>query len=330
LFDWSVRPPLHRFPLIESNSVETVRQTIVRAFGARAFDLHKPETDFRAVVNCLSLRNLDLTFVGCTAASRVRLPEVDMVRQRFVLSGHGATTFGTRSETDSAKAVIVPAGTEAIYENSEASAQHILRIDASALRVKLSAMLGAWVARPIEFRAPTALAHPEQARLQRLVHHVIAEADVATGGPSDLALTQYEQSIMVCFLYAGHHNYSDALERRRPRPAARQLRRAEDYIAANATLPLTLEALAEVTDAGGLAVSHAFRATRGVSPLAFLEHVRLNHARHALEDSDDTTTVSGVARRFGFGRPSRFAELYRRAFGELPSATLVAARRRRC
>lgn len=329
LFDWSVRAPLHRFPLVDSRSVEVVRDTIVRAFGARALDLYHPDTDFRSVVNCLRLENLDLTFTACTTACRVRLPAVDMVRQRFALWGSSTTTFADTSEADRDKAVIVPAGAEATHDNSDGLAQHILRIDAAALRTKLSAMLGVPVAQPIEFQGTTTLEHPEQARLRRLIHHVIAESDITPGSVPELALAQYEQSIIVCFLCAGRHNYSDALERRRPRPAARQLRRAADYIEAHATLPLTLEALAEVTDTSALAVSDAFRAARGVSPLAFLEEVRLNHAFRALQVPGDDITVTAVARRFGFASATRFARQYCRAFGEAPSATLAAARRRR-
>jgi AraC-like DNA-binding protein len=328
LFDWSVRAPLHRFPLLDSKSADTVRDVLGRSFGARAFDLCHNEGEFRTVVNYIPFGSLDLTFSGCTAAARVRLPEVDMVRQRFVLSGNGEATFGNTSENDAAKAVVVPAGAEATYQNGEHLAQHILRIDASALRTKLGAMLGAPISEPIEFPQAAALDHPEQARLRRLISHMVAELDVATIEVPEQALAQYEQSLMVCFLYASRHTYSDALERSQPRLAHWQLRRAEDHIEGNSSLPLTLEALAAVTDTSGLAVADAFRATRGVSPLAFLQRVRLNYARRALRAPEERTTVAGVARRFGFSNTARFGRDYRRAFSESPSATLAEARRK--
>lgn len=327
MLDWPFRTPLYRFPLIDTKAPDDVRDMLVNNFRARGFDLRRAEPEFRGLANHLRLRNLDLTFSSCTAASRSVLPEVDMVKQRFVLRGNAKTTFGntihmiSRSESGA-----IPAGVEAKYENEAGYAEYIFRIDAAALRTKLSAMIGTPVAGPIAFKAPATSGHPEQARLRRLIDHVVAELDGADL-PAE-ALSQYEQSLMVCFLFANRHNFSDALEREQPRPAKWQIARAEDYIEANYSLPLTLEALAEIAGTSALAVSDAFRTSRDVSPFGFLKRVQLKYARRMLQAPEEKTSVTAVACRFGFN-PARFARDYQRTFGELPSATLAAARRKR-
>jgi AraC-like DNA-binding protein len=303
---------------------------LVGLFGARGFDLRDEQPEFRGVTNHLRLGSLDLTFWSCTAASRSVLPEVDMVKQPFVLRGSGETSFGNTTFRISRNANgVVPAGAAMRYENQCGLAEYVLRIDATALRTKLGAMIGASVDRPIEFEAITAFAHPEQARLRRLIDHLVGELDDETTDLPAQALAQYQQSVMVCFLYANRHNFSHLLEQRQPQPALLQVHRAEAYIDANHSLPLTLEALTDVTGTGGLALSDAFRRTRGVTPLVFLKRVRLNYARRLLQAPEENTTVATVAYRFGFFNADEFASEYRRAFGEPPSATLADARRKR-
>jgi transcriptional regulator GlxA family with amidase domain len=59
--------------------------------------------------------------------------------------------------------------------------------------------------------------------------------------------------------------------------------------------------------------------------MGFLKQRRLEAAREALEMAEpECTSVTGVALRYGFGNPGRFAAEYHKAFGEYPSETLGA------
>jgi transcriptional regulator GlxA family with amidase domain len=60
-----------------------------------------------------------------------------------------------------------------------------------------------------------------------------------------------------------------------------------------------------------------------MSPSHYLRAHRMQLARRALRNADPfETSVSQVARRYGFSELGRFAASYRARFGELPSATL--------
>ena len=66
-----------------------------------------------------------------------------------------------------------------------------------------------------------------------------------------------------------------------------------------------------------------FKAQHGLSPYQYLQRRRLNLAHRALLAADpETGTVTEIAMRFGFHELGRFAGVYRRFFGELPSRTL--------
>ncbi len=67
----------------------------------------------------------------------------------------------------------------------------------------------------------------------------------------------------------------------------------------------------------------AFHETVGMSPISFLNRLRLHGAPGALGDaSRGPTTVSSVALDWGFWHFGDFSRAYRDCFGETPSATL--------
>ena len=113
------------------------------------------------------------------------------------------------------------------------------------------------------------------------------------------------------FLCGHRHNYSRLLEQDVPDAALVQVRRAEEYIEANAQRAIS-----------AFALFRAFRKSRGYSPMEFANQVRLRHARELLRRADAVATVEAVAASCGFSDLGRFAEDYVRFFGEQPAQTL--------
>jgi AraC-like DNA-binding protein len=64
----------------------------------------------------------------------------------------------------------------------------------------------------------------------------------------------------------------------------------------------------------------------GISPSQYLLLRRLKQVRTALRDADPAATVADLAQQHGFTELGRFAAVYRREFGEMPSATLARIR----
>ncbi|MBO0708354.1 MAG: helix-turn-helix transcriptional regulator [Candidatus Dormibacteraeota bacterium] len=104
------------------------------------------------------------------------------------------------------------------------------------------------------------------------------------------------------------------------------LRRAIAFIEANPDRDITLLDIARAASVTTRAVQLAFRRQLNTTPMAYLRRVRLHHAHQQLQQStpDDGLTVTRVALDWGFPNPSRFAALYRAAYGRLPSHSLRA------
>ncbi|MBB1156941.1 helix-turn-helix transcriptional regulator [Amycolatopsis sp. DR6-1] len=103
----------------------------------------------------------------------------------------------------------------------------------------------------------------------------------------------------------------------------RALRRAVAFIEANPERDLTATELAQAAGVSARAVQLAFRRHLDTTPMAYLRRVRLDHARAELRAATlGETTVTQVAARWGYTRPSAFTAHYRAAYGELPSQAL--------
>lgn len=102
------------------------------------------------------------------------------------------------------------------------------------------------------------------------------------------------------------------------------VRRAAQFMDANAHRDIDITEIAEAAGVGPRGLQAAFRHHRGEAPMQYLRRVRMEGAHRDLVAADPTrgNTVGGIAARWGFSNPGRFAVDYRRAYGCSPSATL--------
>lgn len=98
-------------------------------------------------------------------------------------------------------------------------------------------------------------------------------------------------------------------------PAA--LRRVQLFVEANLAEPITLADLAERAGLSEHHFAHAFRATTGTTPRAFVESRRIERARHLLRES--SSALAQIAIDTGFNTQSRFTTVFRRATGFTPA-----------
>jgi transcriptional regulator GlxA family with amidase domain len=99
--------------------------------------------------------------------------------------------------------------------------------------------------------------------------------------------------------------------------------RAEAYLRSHMDAPVPVSRLCRVVGLSERALRNAFYTVRGMSPKRCIVAVRLEGVRRALiKESNKPVTITSVATRYGFYELGRFANSYRQAFGENPSATL--------
>ena len=327
------RTPLHRFPLLPTGAPEAIRDKSISVrpipqSGNAGFEIFGYPGELTAAGNFVRLKTMGLAYLSYGSPVRIHCSGVDAIRQQFCLRGSAVTAFGPHQlRVDPDRPCLIPPRTAAIYDFEANYAQLVLYVDAAALRRTLSALTGIPLGQTINFATPT---DPQKAglrRLQRLVWFLVSELDREDCQLCDLALAEFEQTLLVSFLHANRHNFSDLLERGPRRTGPWQVRRAEEFIEANWQRPLTIKMISAASGVGTRNLIKAFRQARGYSPKTLVKRVRLMQARRKLTAPAEETSVTAVAFACGFDNPGHFASDYRLAFGELPSQTLTKVKR---
>lgn len=98
-------------------------------------------------------------------------------------------------------------------------------------------------------------------------------------------------------------------------------RRAVAFIEEHAERPLTLTDIAAASHCSVRTLHRAFQQWRDVGVMRHLKDVRLRRVRMALQDPDETASITEIATRWGFAHLGQFATDYRKTFKERPSDT---------
>ena len=107
----------------------------------------------------------------------------------------------------------------------------------------------------------------------------------------------------------------------------RQLERAEAFIRANASEPLSIADVAASVGTSTRSLQLAFKRHRELTPRQFLQACRLDLLHRRLARAEPTARVVHVAQECGITHVGRCAAAYRGRFGENPSETLARSRR---
>jgi AraC-like DNA-binding protein len=101
------------------------------------------------------------------------------------------------------------------------------------------------------------------------------------------------------------------------------LRRAIEFIDANAGNDISSADIAAAIHVTPRAVQYMFRRQLETTPLQYIRKLRLHHAHQDLQAADRAhDTVTAIAARWGFMHTGRFAVLYRQTYGHSPHTTL--------
>ena len=141
-----------------------------------------------------------------------------------------------------------------------------------------------------------------------------------------LPLRNLETDLMTLLLQAQPHNYTRLLNRNST-AGVWQIGAAEEYMRANAHLPISLGDVCQAAGVNARTLQDSFRKKRGCTPMQFLREVRMQEVRAGLLQPGEDKHVSGEAARWGFLHFGRFSKEYRSRFGELPSETLRRSRK---
>ena len=96
-----------------------------------------------------------------------------------------------------------------------------------------------------------------------------------------------------------------------------QLRKVEDYVAAQLAEEISIEALAELVELSTSHFAHIFKETTGMTPLQFVTRQRITRAQQLIRET--SRSLIDVGLEVGYTSPSHFAQVFRRVVGVTPT-----------
>lgn len=203
-------------------------------------------------------------------------------------------------------------------------------VPADRVSQRLSLMLEQPVVRRLKFReclVPDAFG----VRLSREIARVarMFSEEHPAGGVVEDSLTCLQDALVAAVLTRMPHSYSDQLVRAHASPSPRHVRQAVEFIEENARSAITIEDIARAVHVSTRTLQSGFSKYKDMSPTGYLKRVRLEGVRRELGEGGDNAPIAEIARRWQFGHLGLFARDYRKAFGELPSATRRALGKRK-
>ncbi|MDT7580839.1 MAG: hypothetical protein QOK35_2103 [Pseudonocardiales bacterium] len=323
------RHTLARFPVVATSSLDEAREAVTDVYLPHTLDSDDPRLAMR--LNAAQQKRFTLGFLAYGARAELHMPATH-TSYHVNLTTQGGTWAeredGGRAVTvaDAGGVVLMPDQFNVVRWSEDAE-QLILKIPRSRLESHLADLTGRPVHGAVEFDFGIDLTTPRGRSLLSSVRFLARELD-RPGGIADapLAREQLEAFVMTQLLLAAHNSASDLLAGPVDRVRASRLAPVLEHMRAHADEELTPGDLARVGCMSVRALHASFRDELGVSPMAHLRRIRLDHV-HAelLRGLPPDTRIGDVATRWGFFHPSRFAHQYQERFGELPSETVARA-----
>jgi AraC-like DNA-binding protein len=280
-------------------------------------------------LNTVALGRATVGSIRFESGVRIRTGEAENFHVDIPLSGRAVSRVGGADQviTNPGSAQVFMPGERADLEWSADIQQLCVMVEKSALERQLATLLGVELPRPLSFTTTMDLRTPggeTWMRVLRLVDHELRRDD---GLLRHGIMRRTLERLLIESLLIGHqHNYSLQLERAPATSGAGVIRTAMELLDAHPERPWTAGALAAEVGVSVRALHAGFRSTTDLGPMTYLRHVRLARVHEDLVHADPaTTTVSSLARNWGFAHLGRFSAAYAQRYGQPPSATLRSA-----
>ncbi|WP_407146499.1 AraC family transcriptional regulator [Bradyrhizobium sp. ORS 86] len=318
--------PLHRFKVFETADPDDAVDRLARLFGNQKTSING--ADSTQGCTSLSVARIASSFLCRLTSSHELLFDreepKELIGLTFVVSGHMGVALAREPTSHSSDPLgYVLAQDEpfrAILRNYDGLSFGVPR---ATLHASLQALTGMAPAVPVRFR--TSIDADGGGRILQHTLDMIARqlADPASSLGRPALAARLEEFVVHALLHGQPHNYSDDIAGDHRTATPKQVRRAEAFIHAHASETIRLAQIADAAGCSVRALQLAFKTFRGTTPMALLRDTRLTNAHADLSRSDPcSVTVTEIATKHGFYNLGRFAQDYRRSFGQSPSETL--------
>jgi AraC-like DNA-binding protein len=197
----------------------------------------------------------------------------------------------------------------------------LLRIDRSALEIRLAEMLQSSLRRPLVFDLEVGRAHGGAAVFHSTLRYLCSLCEQIDASTRDNLLgPELTQWLATLLLMQLPHSYSETLAHGAKPPLPAHVKRAREYIDAHLGETLPIATLAQAAGVSPRTLQNGFSQFLDVSPAEYIRERRIEAVHRALKE-DPERGVTDVLLEHGVHSFGHFAKAYARRYGYPPSAT---------
>ncbi len=326
----SSQSPLNGHTVLQTRDVGAAEDALSRSYLPLRLRSVRPGASLAldTRLNTIALGHATIGAIRFGSEVRILTDEADDFHIDIPLSGRSVSRAGSTREvvTEPGSAQVFMPGERADLRWSATTRQLCVMVEKAALERHLSTLLGADLARPLTFRPTMDLRNPggeTWMHALRLVEHELRRDDGLLG--HHIMRRTLERLLIESLLLGHQHTYSQQLRRLPATYGPKAIRTAVELLETHPERPWTVGALAAEVGLSVSALHAGFRNTTGFGPMTYLRRIRLARAHEELLQANQaTTTVTHIARRWGFTHLGRFSATYAQRYGLPPSVTLRA------
>lgn len=316
--------PLTKFPIVRTNRVEEAESLISRSLANAKIKRVADRRRFHLRMNGLNFGRTSLVYNRFGTNCKVMAERGDTLA--FIIGSTVPSTFDLDGESFIAsphKAVMVTPTGQMQIQRPEGSEILVLRTNYSDILSHVEDLTGSYHRGSLMFDYSIDLTKSSGAMLKRMVNYMVSELqhnDLAKINPG--LLRCYDEMLLTALLSLPNNQWEKLNDDHYHHVAPRLVRRAEEYMQAHLDEAITTTDLLRICCCSRSALFATFQKARGYTPKEFLSEQRLQSVRQGLRKAQPEASVASIASECGFTHLGRFANAYRKRFGELPSETL--------
>ncbi|MET1154948.1 helix-turn-helix domain-containing protein [Arthrobacter sp.] len=311
---------------VESTLVDEAREVGGRVYHPHHLTMLGRAADFQMRLKAADLGKVTVGMLDYSSPVRIRTgPLADAYQVNTALYGQVKHCYGEQIVVATPRlAAVHGMGQETWFEGWDRPARMLgLKIPHDVVNQELAALLDRVPERPLVFTGTldlTSTAGSEWRQAMQLLMSGLRGRGSILGNP--LIALPAVQAVVRGLLLAAPNNYTAELIGDVSAVDSSSVRRAVEYIEANAAKPLTLEDIAAFACVSPRSLQAGFRKHLNSTPMELLRTVRMRNVRNELLTAPPEARIGDIAAGWGFAHAGRFAIRYAQTFGESPSETL--------
>jgi AraC-like DNA-binding protein len=309
---------------LETGDPEQAREWLAAGYAEHVARLSGSREDFRLRLSSVGTDRFRVDDMVHTMCMDSQVEPYDALAVTNPRSGVFWAAQGWRAEVRQGPGgLVLMDGALGVHGGWSPIDQRVVRMEGPPLRRMVEELTGCPASR-VRFELSLPLG-PERARLWvsavEYVRSTLCDSEVA-GWP--LVRAESFRMLVSVMLTVFPNNalaaLTDPFARGTGRAEPAVVRRAVEFIDANAHRPISMREIGEAAGIGARGLEMAFLHHRDQTPLGYLRRVRLEGAHRDLQTTqpDGGITVAAVAARWGFANIDRFVAAYARVYGYPP------------